>query len=115
MGRRPEEVSEEDAQVTILMPDNPIFQYPNPITEADFDGWVEERGSKFLTEWNENYQALLTCNDREQEPQHGGLLYAQYGQGTYTYAAYAFYRQLPAGVAGAYRLFINMLTLGKQP
>ena len=113
MGRRPEEVSEEDAQVTILMPDNPIFQYPNRITEADFDGWVEERGSKFLTEWDGNYQALLTCNDREQEPQHGGLLYTRYGQGTYTYAAYAFYRQLPAGVAGAYRLFINILTLGE--
>ena len=115
MGRRPEEVSEEDAHVTILMPDNPIFQYPNQITEADFDGWVEERGSKFLTEWDGKYQALLTCNDREQAPQHGGLLYTRYGQGTYTYAAYAFYRQLPAGVAGAYRLFINMLTLGKQP
>ncbi|MCG9130140.1 PIG-L family deacetylase [Candidatus Poribacteria bacterium] len=113
MGRRPEEVSEEDAHVTILMPDNPIFQYPNQITAADFDAWVEERGSKFLTEWDANYQALLTCNDREQEPQHGGLLYAQYGEGTYTYAAYAFYRQLPAGVAGAYRLFVNLLTLGE--
>ena len=113
MGRRPEEVSEEDSQVTILMPDNPIFQHPNQITEADFDGWVEERGSKFLTEWDENYQALLTCNDHEQEPQRGGLLHAKYGQGTYTYAAYAFYRQLPAGVPGAYRLFINMLSLGK--
>ena len=113
MGRRPEEVSEEDAQVTILMPENPIFQHPNQITAADFNGWVEERGSKFLTEWDANYQALLTCNDREQEPQHGGFLYAKYGQGTYTYAAYAFYRQLPAGVAGAYRLFINMLALGK--
>ncbi|MDE0683966.1 MAG: PIG-L family deacetylase [Candidatus Poribacteria bacterium] len=113
MGRRPEEVSEEDAQVTILMPDNPIFQYPNQITAADFDGWVEERGSKFLTEWDGNYQALLTCNDREQEPQRGGLLYTEYGQGTYTYAASAFYRPLPAGVAGAYRLFVNLLTLGK--
>lgn len=113
MGRRPEEVSEEDAQVTILMPDHPIFQHPHRITAADFDGWVEERGSKFLTEWDANYQALLTCNDREQEPQHGGFLTAKYGQGTYTYAAYAFYRQLPAGVGGAYRLFINMLTLGK--
>ena len=113
MGRRPEEVSEEDSQVTILMPDNPIFRYPNQITEADFDGWVEERGSKFLTEWDANYQALLTCNDREQDPQHGGFLYTEYGQGTYTYAAYAFYRQLPAGVGGAYRLFINMLTLGQ--
>ena len=113
MGRRPEEVSEEDAHVTILMPDNPIFQHPNRITAADFDGWVEERGSKFLTEWDGKYQALLTCNDREQEPQHGGLLYTRYGQGTYTYAAYAFYRQLPAGIAGAYRLFINLLTLSK--
>ena len=113
MGRRPEEVSEEDAQVTILMPENPIFQHPNRITEADFNGWVEERGSKFLTEWDSNYQGLLTCNDREQEPQHGGFLYTRYGQGTYTYAAYAFYRQLPAGVAGAYRLFVNMLALGK--
>lgn len=113
MGRRPEEVSEEDAKVSILMPENPIFQHPNRITEADFNGWVEERGSKFLNEWDSNYQALLTCNDREQEPQHGGFLYAKYGQGTYTYAAYAFYRQLPAGVAGAYRLFINMLALGK--
>ena len=110
MGRRPEEVSEEDAQVTILMPENPIFHHPNQITTADFDGWVEERGSKFLTEWDSNYQALLTCNDREQDPQHGGFLTAKYGQGTYTYAAYAFYRQLPAGVGGAYRLFINMLT-----
>ena len=112
MGRRPEEVSEEDAQVTILTPDNPIFHYPNQITVADFDGWVEERGSKFLTEWDSNYQALLTCNDREQEPQAGGFLYAKYGQGTYTYAAYAFYRQLPAGVPGAYRLFVNMISLG---
>jgi len=113
MGRRPEEVSEEDAQVTILMPDHPIFHHPNRIMAADFEDWVEERGSKFLTEWDTNYQALLTCNDREQEPQHGGFLTTKYGQGTYTYAAYAFYRQLPAGVAGAYRLFINMLTLGK--
>ena len=113
MGRRPEEVSEEDAAVTLLIPDHPIFRHPNPITTADFDGWVEERGSKFLTEWDPNYQALLTCNDREQPPQHGGFLYAEYGEGTYTYAAYAFYRQLPAGVAGAYRLFVNLLTLGK--
>ncbi len=113
MGRRPEEVSEEDTQVTILMPEHPIFQHPNRITEADFNGWVEERGSKFLTEWDSNYQALLTCNDREQEPQHGGFLYAQYGQGTYTYAAYAFYRQLPAGVGGAYRLFVNLLSLSQ--
>ena len=113
MGRRPEEVSEEDAPVRLLEPMHPILRKPHRITEADFDTWVEERGSKFLTEWDENYQALLSCNDRGQEPQLGGLLHAQYGQGTYTYAAYAFYRQLPAGVEGAYRLFINLLSLGK--
>lgn len=112
MGRRPEEVSEEDASVRILKPAHPIFQTPNSITETDFEGWVEERGSKFLTEWDANYEALLSCNDRGQEPQQGGFLYAQYGQGTYTYAAYAFYRQLPAGVEGAYRLFVNLLSLG---
>ncbi len=113
MGHRPEEVSEEDAPVGILIPSHLIFQHPNLITEADFDGWVEERGSKFLTQWDFNYQALLTCNDHKQEPQRGGLLYTKYGEGTYIYAAYAFYRQLPAGVTGAYRLFVNLLTLGK--
>ena len=113
MGRRPEEVSEEDAPVRILEPMHPILRKPHRITETDFEAWVEERGSKFLTEWDENYQALLSCNDRGQEPQLGGLLHAQYGQGTYTYAAYAFYRQLPAGVEGAYRLFVNLLSLGK--
>ena len=110
MGRRPEEVSEEDAAVRILEPMHPIFREPHRITEADFDGWVEERGSKFLTEWDANYAALLSCHDRGQEPQLGGLLYARYGQGTYTYAAYAFYRQLPAGVEGAYRLFVNLIS-----
>ncbi len=113
MGRRPEEVSEEDAPVRILEPGHQIFRAPHRITEADFEGWVEERGSKFLTEWDANYQALLSCNDRGQEPQRGGLLHARYGQGTYTYAAYAFYRQLPAGVAGAYCLFLNLVSLGK--
>ncbi len=113
MGRRPEEVSEEDASVSILQPHNRIFHFPNQITTADFEDWVEERGSKFLTEWDANYLALLSCNDREQEPQHGGFLYAEYGEGTYIYAAYAFYRQLPAGVEGAYRLFANMISLGK--
>ena len=110
MGRRPEEVSEEDAAVRILEPMHPIFREPHRITEADFDGWVEERGSKFLTEWDANYAALLSCHDRGQEPQLGGLLYARSGQGTYIYAAYAFYRQLPAGVEGAYRLFVNLIS-----
>jgi len=112
---RAEEVSEEDARVTILDPSNPIFNWPNKISEADFNGWVEERGSKWMTEWDARYKPLLESHDREQKPQRGGLLYAPYGRGTFTYAAYAFYRQLPAGVPGGYRLFANIISLRKQP
>lgn len=110
MGRNPEEVSEEDSKVTLLDPGHVLFQSPNRVTAADFDGWVEERGSKFLAEWDPRYTALLECHDREQPPQKGGLLFAHYGKGTYTYAAYAFYRQLPAGVPGAWRLFANLIS-----
>jgi len=112
---RAEEVSEEDSKVTILDPSGPVFNWPNKITAADFDGWVEERGSKWMTTWDERYKPLLECHDREQPPQRGGLMYAQYGKGTFVYAAYAFYRQLPAGVQGGYRLFANIISLKKQP
>jgi LmbE family N-acetylglucosaminyl deacetylase len=109
------EVSEEDATVTILDPSHPVFHWPNTITEADFSGWVEERGSKWMTTWDERYTPLLESHDRQQPPQRGGLLYAQYGQGTFIYAAYAFYRQLPAGVPGSYRLFANLISLKQRP
>lgn len=114
MGRNPEEVSEEDSRVTILDPEHPVFTWPNRITASDFDGWVEERGSKWLAEWDSRYQPLLECNDRGQAPQRGGLLFARYGKGTFTYAAYAFYRQLPAGVEGAYKLFANLISMSKK-
>jgi LmbE family N-acetylglucosaminyl deacetylase len=114
MGRNPEEVSEEEAKVTILEPANPVFNWPNKITEADFNGWVEERGSKWLGEWDARYTPLLEAHDRGQAPQRGGMLQAQYGRGTFTYAAYAFYRQLPAGVEGAYRLFANLVSLKRR-
>jgi LmbE family N-acetylglucosaminyl deacetylase len=112
---RPEEVSEEDAPVTILEPSHPVFHWPNTITAADFNGWVIERGSKWMTTWDERYTPLLESHDRQQPPQRGGLLYAQYGQGTFVYAAYAFYRQLPAGVPGGYRLFANLISLKQRP
>jgi LmbE family N-acetylglucosaminyl deacetylase len=111
---RAAEVSEEDAIVTILEPSHPVFHWPNTITEADFNGWVVERGSKWMTTWDERYTPLLESHDRQQPPQKGGLLYAQYGQGTFVYAAYAFYRQLPAGVQGGYRLFANLISLKKR-
>jgi hypothetical protein len=108
---RPEEVSEEDARVTILAPDNPIFNTPNKITGKDFDGWVEQRGSKFLRTWDERYIPLVESHDQGQEPQEGGWMYAPYGDGVYIYSAYAWYRQLPYAVPGAFRLYANMISL----
>lgn len=115
MGQFPEEVTDEASKMEILDSKNPIFLWPNKITESDFEGWVEERGSKFLKTWDAQYEALLSCHDDGQEPQKGGLLYARYGKGVYIYNAYAFYRQLPDGVAGAFRLIANMVSLPKNP
>lgn len=115
MGDNPEEVTDENSKVVILDPSNPVFTSPNKITSKDFTNWVEERGSKFLNTWDSNYTPLLETHDPGQEPQKGGMVYAKYGKGVYIYCAYAFYRQMPEGVAGAYRLFANMLNLGKRP
>lgn len=115
MGANPEEVTDEHSKMNILEPSNPIFTWPNKILDADFEGWVEERGSKWMKSWDPQYHALLETHDEDQEPQRGGLLFAKYGRGIYIYNAYAFYRQLPEGVPGAYRLFANMLSLPKNP
>lgn len=115
MGRNPEEVTDEASKVVILKPSHPLFTWPNQITEKDFTGWVEERGSKWMKSWDPNYEALLETHDEGQEPQKGGLLYARYGKGIYVYNAYAFYRQLPEGVPGAFRIFANLLSLAKNP
>lgn len=115
MGENPEEVTDENSQVDILDPNSPVFTWPNKITEADFRDWIEERGSKFMTTWDPHYEALLETHDPSQAPQKGGLLYAKYGKGIYIYNAYAFYRELPEGVPGAYRLMANMLSLAKNP
>jgi hypothetical protein len=113
MGLHAEEVTEEDSKVTILDPTNPVFNTPNKITSADFDGWVEQRGSKFMTEWDPQYKPLIECHDRGQPPQRGGLLQAHYGKGTFTYLGLALYRQLPAGVPGAYRLLANLVSASR--
>ena len=115
MGSNPEEVTDENSQVEILAPSNPVFTWPNKITSKDFDSWVEERGSKFLVSWDSQYLPMLETHDPGQAPQKGGLVYAQYGKGIYIYNAYAFYRQMPDGVPGAYRIFANMVSLGKNP
>ncbi len=105
-------VSIEEAPVEILAPDDPVFHYPNQITPRDFDGWVQERGLYFMNQWDSNFKALLACHDPGEQPQKGGLLKAQYGKGVYIYNAYAFFRQLPAGVPGAIRLYVNLLAAG---
>ncbi|HVN18729.1 MAG TPA: PIG-L family deacetylase [Dongiaceae bacterium] len=107
-------VSVEEAPVEILAPQDPIFNYPNKITEDDFKGWVQERGLYFMSKWDDRYIPLLSCHDPGEDPQKGGLLRAQYGKGTYIYTGYAFFRQLPAGVPGAVRLFVNILSAGHE-
>jgi LmbE family N-acetylglucosaminyl deacetylase len=106
-----EEVSEEDSPVDILAASDPVFNTPNRITSADFDNWVEQRGSKFWSTWDSAYTPMIATHDRGQTPQKGGWLHARYGKGHYTYFAYAFHRQLPYGVPGAYRLLANLLSL----
>jgi len=108
-----EEVSEEDSPVEILTPDAPVLLRPNRITRSDFDNWVEQRGSKFWSSWDPRYTSIIATWDRGQPPQKGGWLYTRYGKGHYTYFAYAFHRQLPYGVPGAYRLLANLLSLEK--
>jgi hypothetical protein len=115
MTRSPEEVTDEDSPMRILAPGNPVFNWPNKITLRDFEGWNEQRGSKFLESWDPRYEALLETHDPGQDPQEGGMLYARYGKGIYIYCAYAFYRQLPEGVPGAYRLMANLLSLPANP
>jgi len=110
-----ERVVNEDDPVRLLIPSSPVLTWPNKITVHDFDGWVEERGHGFLETWDPRYEALLETHDPGEAPQKGGLLYARTGKGAYVYEAYALYRQLPEGVPGAYRLFANLLSIGKEP
>jgi LmbE family N-acetylglucosaminyl deacetylase len=110
-----EEVSEEDSPVEILAPNDRVLTTPNRITKADFDNWVEQRGSKFWDEWDPQYTPLIATWDKGQQPQKGGWLQAKYGKGHYTYFAYAFHRQLPYGVPGAYRLLANLLSQNQPP
>ena len=105
-------VSVEEAPVEILAPDDSVFRFPNQITQADFNGWVQERGLYFMDSWDDHFKPLLSSNDPGEPPQKGGLLRAQYGKGTYIYAGYAFFRQLPAGVPGAIRVYVNLLSAG---
>ena len=105
--------TDETAPVRVLVPDHPLFTTPNPITETDWEGWVQERGFYYPQEWDPAYVPLLAMADPGKTELTGAMLVAPYGQGTFIYTGLAFFRQLPAGVPGAYRIFANLLALAK--
>ena len=106
-------VTEEDAEVIFLKPEHPVLNTPNKITQKDFEGWVQERGLYFPDEWDTKYEAILSWHDQGEEAKEGSLLIAPYGKGYYVYTGISFFRETPAGVTGAYRLLVNLISLGK--
>jgi LmbE family N-acetylglucosaminyl deacetylase len=107
-------VTVEDSPVKILKPDHRLMTIPNRITQSDFEGWLQERGLYFASEWDPKYETMLEMNDPGEKPLAGGLLYARTGKGAYVFCPLSFFRELPAGVPGAYRLFANFVSAGKQ-
>jgi LmbE family N-acetylglucosaminyl deacetylase len=115
IGRPHGRITDETAPVRVLQPAHPVFNRPNPIDEQDWRGWVQERGLYFAEEWDEAFVPLLAMQDPGDQPeQRGGLLVAEFGEGTYVYTGLSFFRELPAGVPGAFRLFANLLALGER-
>jgi len=106
-------VTVEEAPVKFLNPNHPLLNTPNKIGQDDFRGWVQERGLYFASEWDSKYDPLFELNDPGENPQRGSTLYARYGKGAYVFTALAWFRQLPAGVPGAYPIFANFLSAGK--
>jgi hypothetical protein len=103
-------VTVEEALVTFPHPDSPLLQYPNKILPKDFNGWIQERAVYVATQWDKQYQTVMASHDPGEEPMEGGELWTHYGKGVYIFTAYAWFRQLPAGVPGAFRLFANLLS-----
>jgi LmbE family N-acetylglucosaminyl deacetylase len=108
-----ERVTEENAVIRFLKPNHPLLNSPNKITEKDFENWVQERGLYFPNEWSKEYETIISCNDTGETPKDGGILVAKYGKGTFIYTSYSWFRELPAGVPGAFRIFANLISAGK--
>ena len=107
-------VTQEDAQVTFLNNSHPVMNFPNKLTKDDFNNWVQERGLYFPNAWSKEYQPIFSWNDFNEKPKKGSLLIAKYGKGCYTYTGISFFRQLPAGVSGAYKLLVNIISLNND-
>jgi hypothetical protein len=108
-------ITDETAAVRVLRPDHLVFNFPNRLDDGDWNGWVQERSLYHLTDLDSRYLPLIEAADPGEEPHNGGLVYAEVGEGKYVYSGVSFFRQLPAGVPGAYRLFANLLSLSKAP
>ena len=108
-----ERVAVEEAEVRFLQPNHEVLNFPNKITDKDFDNWVQERGLYFASEWDDAFVPILSANDPGEPARNGGMLVGKYGEGYYIYSGYSWFRELPAGVPGAYRLFTNMISIGK--
>lgn len=106
-------ITDETAEIRLLAPQHAVLNSPNKLSATDFSGWVQERGLYYPSEWDAAYTPVLSMNDPEEKSLDGALLVAQYGQGHFVYTGLSFFRQLPAGVPGAYRLFANLISLGK--
>jgi len=106
-------VTEENAEVRFLEPNHKILNTPNTITSKDFEGWKQEQGLYYPNEWDSNFTPILSSNDKGEKEKNGALLVAKYGKGTYIYTGLSFFRELPEGVPGAFRLFANMISIGK--
>jgi len=107
-------VTDEKAEVTFLKPDHQVLNYPNKITQADFNGWIQERSIYHGSDWDKNFETILTMHDPGENPDAGSLLIAKYGKGYFTYTGLVFFRELPAGVPGAYRLLANIIALNRK-
>ncbi|MCE2612365.1 PIG-L family deacetylase [Flavobacteriaceae bacterium D16] len=107
-------VTNENSEVRFLAAEHPVLNFPNPITQKDFEGWVQERGLYFPNEWDQRFTPVLSMNDEGESPKSGSLLITSYGKGHYIYTGLSFFRELPAGVPGAYKLFTNILSIGKK-
>ena len=107
-------VTDENAEVRFLNPDHEVLNFPNKITQKDFEGWTQERGLYFPDSWGPEFTPILSMNDKGETAKDGSLLVAKHGKGYYIYTGLSFFREFPAGVSGAYRLFANILSLGKD-
>jgi hypothetical protein len=107
-------ITDEEAKMNFVNPAHRLLNFPNKITEKDFDGWVQERGLYFADQWDGKYSTIFSGHDKNEKDLAGGTLYAEYGKGVFIYTGLSFFRQLPAGVPGAYKIFVNMISAGKD-